>query len=455
MMWRTLDGALLHTLEGHRDAINSCSFSPDGGRVLSASGDKTLKLWRAADGALERTLEGHSDVVWGCCFSPNGAHMLSASADRALKLWRVQDCALERTLKGHKGAVLSCCFSPDSARALSASEDKTLKLWRIRDGTLERTLEGHTDTVRTCCFSPDGAWALSGSDDRALKLWDVQDYPASDAPRLTYEQLAQSARWLHAAHLPRLSHYLEYRIEQLPAEAPFAELLSQLLVGTATSHRESYSSRTYCEPPKVEVLGVRDVVNPRLQRQYLAKLENLEGKRRSGCTPIPALKHLKLPVGRLDSDLNEHLLFHGAPWSVLEQICKGGFNPQRGGETTGKLFGVASYFAANSSKADDYTEERSHPLPKSAKRTIVVARVALGEALRVTQPTPQATRPPDGQDCLELDAVWADSRGEGGCVDHIEVMVYSEAQALPIALVDYRHTPSCWCAFCRRRPAGQ
>ena len=84
--------------------------------------------------------------------------------------------------------------------------------------------------------------------------------------------------------------------------------------------------------------------------------------------------------------MNEHLLFHGALPSTLDKICKGGFNPQHGGETTGKLFGVASYFASNSSKADDYTEERAMMLPKYSQRTLVVARVALGEAFRATQP---------------------------------------------------------------------
>merc|ERR1712037_297660 len=128
----------------------------------------------------------------------------------------------------------------------------------------------------------------------------------------------------------------------------------------------------------------------------MGKLENLEGKRRSGCTPIEALRHLKLPVAWQDADLNEHLMFHGALPSALERICKGGFNPQRGGETTSKLFGVASYFAANSSKSDDYTEERTNPLPRTAQRTLIVTRVALGEAFRAVRPMQEATRPPDG-----------------------------------------------------------
>ena len=138
----------------------------------------------------------------------------------------------------------------------------------------------------------------------------------------------------------------------------------------------------------------------------------------------------------------------------IEKICKGGFNPQRGGEATGKLFGVASYFAANSSKSDDYTEERSNKLPKCSSRTLVVARVALGEAFRATQPLQSATRPPDDDEGVEFDSVWAEKRDAGGCVDHIEVMTYSEAQALPVALIDYKHKDICTCAFCRRRPSA-
>ena len=86
-------------------------------------------------------------------------------------------------------------------------------------------------------------------------------------------------------------------------------------------------------------------------------------------------------------------------------LCKGGFDPQRRGETTGKLFGVASYFAAHASKGDVYTEERASPLPRGTSRTLIVA-----QANRATRPMRDATRPPDGADGLALDSVWADER---------------------------------------------
>ncbi|CAK0905382.1 unnamed protein product [Prorocentrum cordatum] len=181
--------------------------------------------------------------------------------------------------------------------------------------------------------------------------------------------------------------------------------MSHIVVSTVARHRADYLSAVYCDPPQLDVIQVRSVVNPRLQKSYLAKLENIEGKRRrqGTCSPIAALSHLKVPVNMHDFDLNEHFLFHGAVRSTLEQICKGGFNPQRGGEATGKLFGTASYFAANSSKSDDYTEERANPLAKNATRTLIVSRVALGESFRTADPMQGATRPPDNDDGVDFD----------------------------------------------------
>ena len=40
-----------------------CCFSPDGSTILSGSRDKTLKLWRTRDGSLINTLNGHTNTV--------------------------------------------------------------------------------------------------------------------------------------------------------------------------------------------------------------------------------------------------------------------------------------------------------------------------------------------------------------------------------------------------------
>ena len=42
--------------------VQCCCFSPDGSLVLSGS-DKTPKVWRTHDGSLVNTLQGHTDFV--------------------------------------------------------------------------------------------------------------------------------------------------------------------------------------------------------------------------------------------------------------------------------------------------------------------------------------------------------------------------------------------------------
>ena len=46
-----------------------CCFSPDGSLVLSGSRDNTLKVWRTRDGSLVNTLQGHTNYVTKTTFS--------------------------------------------------------------------------------------------------------------------------------------------------------------------------------------------------------------------------------------------------------------------------------------------------------------------------------------------------------------------------------------------------
>jgi WD40 repeat protein len=53
----------LQTLEGHSSSVYSVVFSPDGSKLASGSGDRTVRVWDVATGQVERTLEGHSGSV--------------------------------------------------------------------------------------------------------------------------------------------------------------------------------------------------------------------------------------------------------------------------------------------------------------------------------------------------------------------------------------------------------
>ena len=50
--------------------VNSVAFSADGSRIVSGSGDKSIRVWDSGKGAQVRALENHDSavrIVWGLC----------------------------------------------------------------------------------------------------------------------------------------------------------------------------------------------------------------------------------------------------------------------------------------------------------------------------------------------------------------------------------------------------
>merc|ERR1719238_1761893 len=72
----------LGDLEGHDDAeVSRVQFSPSGNRLITVSGDKTLKIWDARTGFLIQTLQGHTDDIFAASFSYDGETIITASKD--------------------------------------------------------------------------------------------------------------------------------------------------------------------------------------------------------------------------------------------------------------------------------------------------------------------------------------------------------------------------------------
>ncbi|MBL8764741.1 MAG: hypothetical protein JNM07_10780, partial [Phycisphaerae bacterium] len=74
-------------LEGHAGEVKSAAFSPDGARLVTASGDETARVWDAATGRELLRLEGHAGVVLSAAFSPDGARLVTASDDQTARVW--------------------------------------------------------------------------------------------------------------------------------------------------------------------------------------------------------------------------------------------------------------------------------------------------------------------------------------------------------------------------------
>merc|ERR1711908_238403 len=111
----------------------------------------------------------------------------------------------------------------------------------------------------------------------------------------------------------------------------------------------------------------------------------------------------------------------------IDLICEAGFDPRRGGQTAGRMFGRGSYFAENFSKADLYAGSEPFVCNKEAM-CVPIVRVALGEAYAAHEAMPEIMLPPTRPGSPHpFDSVWAKKKEEGGCVDHREYVVYNGA----------------------------
>jgi len=175
-IWDLETGRLLRTLSGHTDEVNSAAYSPNGKRVASGSTDKTIRIWEPESGQLLQTLTGYTSIVVIVVYSPDGKHILSAHGDNAIKIWDSENGRLLRTLSGHGDYIDSVAYSPDGKRIASGSKDKTIRIWDAENGRLLRTLTGHAERVWSVVYSPDGTRIASAGiiNDETIRIWDAE-----------------------------------------------------------------------------------------------------------------------------------------------------------------------------------------------------------------------------------------------------------------------------------------
>jgi WD40 repeat protein len=138
---------------GHRRAIRSIAFSPDGRWLASGAKDNTIKIWDVASGRLLRTLYGHGSPVNALSASPDGK-LLASGSGKAYDI-RYAKLFFEG---GQVGGV---------------SEDTTVRIWDVATGRQLHMLKGHTLSVMAVAFASDGHTLTSASSD-FIKVWDVR-----------------------------------------------------------------------------------------------------------------------------------------------------------------------------------------------------------------------------------------------------------------------------------------
>lgn len=120
-VWDLRKKAVVYSMRGHQDTVTSLSVSPDGQSLLSSAMDGTVRTWdvrafapsnrqqKVFDDALQIGLEKN---LIRSCWSPQGDKIASGSGDRTVSVWDVDTRKLLYKLPGHRGTVNDVRFSP-------------------------------------------------------------------------------------------------------------------------------------------------------------------------------------------------------------------------------------------------------------------------------------------------------------------------------------------------------
>eukprot|EP00042_Codosiga_hollandica_P035014 m.254974 g.254974 ORF g.254974 m.254974 type:complete len:488 (+) comp54541_c0_seq2:137-1600(+) len=175
-VWDIKTGACTHVLNDHSNAVLQVKF--DRRHLFTSSKDFSIKIFRIiqpgdpdcisgqTEYALERTLLEHSAAVNSIDFDES--LLVSASGDRTIRIWRREDGSCDHVLRDHQRGV--ACLQLFKKIIASGSSDSNIKIWDALSGRCMRTLQGHTDLVR--CLRFNDQYLVSGSYDMLIIVWD-------------------------------------------------------------------------------------------------------------------------------------------------------------------------------------------------------------------------------------------------------------------------------------------
>lgn len=167
------------TFKEHSQFVNCVRFSPDGSHFATAGADGQIFLYDGQKGELVRSLGGdraHKGGIYALSWSPDSSQLISASGDKTVKLWDVGAGSEVTTFTLGSEVTdqqLGCLWQKEHLLSVSLSGhinylDKNSPARPIR------VIQGHTKSIQCLTVHKgDGkSYIYSGSHDGHIARWD-------------------------------------------------------------------------------------------------------------------------------------------------------------------------------------------------------------------------------------------------------------------------------------------
>uniref|UniRef100_A0A7E4VD15 Actin-interacting protein 1 n=1 Tax=Panagrellus redivivus TaxID=6233 RepID=A0A7E4VD15_PANRE len=151
----------------HAGGVYALAWSPDATRIVTASGDKTVKIWNAAEKSLLKTITfGNAIEDQQLAVTWQKDTILSIGLSGFIFYINPESGEVTKTLRGHNRPITALTLSADKTYAFTADSEGHITRWLIADGSSERiTPTVHKSQVSSLQVTSDGTLISTGWDD--------------------------------------------------------------------------------------------------------------------------------------------------------------------------------------------------------------------------------------------------------------------------------------------------
>ena len=172
----------------------SLAVDPSGEIVTAGSTDPFhIYAWNLQTGKLLDVFTGHAGPVCAMAFQPNGGVLVSASWDGSVKLWDLYKRNVATESLQHTADVVCVTCRPDGKEICSGTTGGMLCIWDVETGRLKYEIDGRRDIsggrkmndrmtadnnaagryFTSVCYSADGAFILAGGNSKYVCIYEL------------------------------------------------------------------------------------------------------------------------------------------------------------------------------------------------------------------------------------------------------------------------------------------
>jgi WD40 repeat protein len=158
-----------------RGAIRACILSPDGSRMVVATGSGEVCVRDATDAHVLATARVDAGTVLSMCLHPSGSSLLAGVDGSGIQMWDLESLTVRAGAKVSPNP-LSICASPDGRFVAVCAADGLVSMYDGDSLEYLGEISRHAGAARSCAFSADGSTVFSVGGEGALRAASVSEY---------------------------------------------------------------------------------------------------------------------------------------------------------------------------------------------------------------------------------------------------------------------------------------